>query len=311
VRIDAATFREHERFLWGLGYRMLGTAADADDLVQDTFARALEKPPADTSRPLRPWLVTVAMNLARDRLRRRRRTRYTGPWLPSPVETTEHGLPGEEPPSYELPSTEGRYDLLESVSMAFLIAMEALSPIQRAVLILRDVFDYSVAEAAAALGLSESNVKVSHLRARRRLEVYDRARRPITAALQAETRATMERFLGLALVQDVAGMEAMLAEDARGTTDGGGEYRAALNAVVGASRVARFLVGLAAKQTAASPDVQFDVRILNGLPALIVRVGSVAPGYAPVYTMQIEIGADGAVREVRSVLAGRKLTAIV
>src|SRR5215468_2295607 len=87
MSISAQTFDEHKRCLWGMCYRMTGSAADADDIVQDTFVKALEKPPSDMKAPLRPWLVKVAMNLSRDQLRRRRRREYFGPWLPSPVLT--------------------------------------------------------------------------------------------------------------------------------------------------------------------------------------------------------------------------------
>ncbi|MBM4259614.1 MAG: sigma-70 family RNA polymerase sigma factor [Deltaproteobacteria bacterium] len=104
-------FREHERFLWRLCYRLTGCAADADDIVQETFVRALEHPPAGTEDPWRPWLVRVAMNLGRDVLRRRKRRSYIGPWLPSPIETGDEAAP----PAYEAVvdgqlSTEGRYD---------------------------------------------------------------------------------------------------------------------------------------------------------------------------------------------------------
>src|SRR6185295_2830674 len=151
-------FQAHERFLWGLCYRLTGSAADADDLVQETFVRAIERPPARTDMPWRPWLVRVALNLGRDLLRRRRRAGYVGPWLPAPIDTGDDA----SPPSFEpeipgVGSTEGRYDLLESVTFAFLLALEALTPTQRAVLLLRDVFDYSVREVADALDLSEAN----------------------------------------------------------------------------------------------------------------------------------------------------------
>lgn len=128
----AALFDAEHRFVWALCYRMTGNAADADELTQETFVRAMESPPARTAAPWRPWLVRVATNLARDRLRRRRRGGYRGTWLPSPIETGD-----EEPPAYELPPessspTEGRYELIESVSYAFLLALEALTPQQRA-----------------------------------------------------------------------------------------------------------------------------------------------------------------------------------
>src|SRR5205085_1091374 len=156
----ADVFGEHRRFLWGLCYRLTGSAADADDLVQETFVRAIERPPERTDEPWRPWLVRVALNLGRDLLRRRRRRGYVGPWLPSPIETgDEVSPPSVEPVIAPGHTMEGRYDLLESVSYAFLVALEALTPLQRAVLLLRDVFDYTVAETVDALGSSEANVK--------------------------------------------------------------------------------------------------------------------------------------------------------
>src|SRR5262247_637372 len=119
MTISAQTFDDHKRFLWGLCYRMTGSAADAEDIVQDTFVRVLEKPPADMEAPLRPWLVKVALNLRRDQLRRRRRREYFGPWLPSPVRTE-----GDGPLLYEEPiaadgSPVAHYDLRESVTIAF------------------------------------------------------------------------------------------------------------------------------------------------------------------------------------------------
>ena len=157
VRRDTADLARHmpglveRRFLIGLCYRMTGSAADAEDVVQETFARALERPPARTDAPWRPWLVRVALNLAKDELRRRKRRGYKGPWLPEPIEDSEWIEPSHEPQS-----TAGRYELLESVSFAFLLALEALSPAQRAVLLLRDVFEYTGAETAEALDLSEA-----------------------------------------------------------------------------------------------------------------------------------------------------------
>src|SRR5262245_47392862 len=132
-------FREHRRFLWGLCYRMTGNAADADDLVQETFVRAWKNPPERTEEPWRPWLARVAMNLSRDLLRRRKRQHYEGPWLPSPIETGDEAATlSDDALSGELVDEKGdpaaRYDMLESVSFAFLLALEALTPAQRAVL---------------------------------------------------------------------------------------------------------------------------------------------------------------------------------
>lgn len=155
------------RLLWGLCYRMTGNAADADDLVQETFVRAIEKPPRRTDEPLRPWLVRVAINLSRDLLQRRRRQGYVGPWLPSPVPTDEESPASYEPPASSEESPVARYDLKESISFAFLLALEALTPSGRAVLLLRDVMDYSTSDTAGALDMTEANVKCCCARAAR------------------------------------------------------------------------------------------------------------------------------------------------
>src|SRR5262249_52124466 len=125
LKMHAVASNDDRKHLWALCYRMTGVAADADDLVQETMLRAIEKPPPD-SNEMRPWLVRVAMNLARDHLRRRKRRAYVGPWLPSPVDDDALEIP------VEAAGAEGRYDLLESASLAFLLALEALSPKQRA-----------------------------------------------------------------------------------------------------------------------------------------------------------------------------------
>jgi RNA polymerase sigma-70 factor (ECF subfamily) len=267
----AALFADQQRFIWGVCYRMTGVAADADELVQDTFVRALERPPARTGEPWRPWLVRVAMNLARDLLRRRRRRVYRGTWLPSPIET---GGEDDPLPAYELPSgsgspTEGRYELLESVSFAFLLALEALTPSQRAVLLLRDVFDYSVRETADALGMSEPNVKTTHHRARRAMAAYDHRRCIPTRARQARTRDALERFLIALSGRDSAAMEALLSHDVRSLSDGG-EFAAAHRPVIGRDRVMRLFFGL---NRHIGPGAAARVHVLNGLPALLIDFG--------------------------------------
>src|SRR5207253_2562443 len=123
---------------------------------------------------------------------------------------------------------EQRYDLLESVSMAFLVTLEQLTSRQRAVLLLRDVFDYSVKETADALDLSEPNVKTTHHRARQAMASYDRNRRLPTAVAQDANRQALFQFLERLQANDVAGVEALLAENVKTTTDGGGEFRSAL-----------------------------------------------------------------------------------
>jgi RNA polymerase sigma factor (sigma-70 family) len=294
----ADTFREHERFLWGLCYRMTGSAADADDLVQETFVRAIERPPPRPDLPWRPWLTRVAVNLARDTLRRRRRRGYVGPWLPSPIET--------EPPAYEADATEGRYDLLESVTFAFLLALEALTPLQRAVLVLRDVFDYSVEETAAALGISAANVKTSHHRARRAMETYERDQRRPTRALQEETRQALDRFVACLARGDAAAMEALLGADVRAMSDGGGEFHAARVPIVGPRKVALFYTRIAARRAVA----RSEVRILNGLPGLVVEFADAPVREARRIVVHLDVAPDGRIVRLDTVLASCKMTAI-
>jgi RNA polymerase sigma-70 factor (ECF subfamily) len=296
-------FREHERLLWGLAYRMTGSAADADDIVQETFARAVERPPPRLDEPLRPWLVRVAMNAARDALRRRRRRPYVGEWLPSPVQDAEAGDPDEA----RATGSDARYELYESASYAFLLALEALTPQQRAVLLLRDVLDYSVRETTVALGISQSSVKTTHHRARQAMSAYDRTRRPPTAELRTETRAALERFLGALIIEDTTAAEACLAEGARLVSDGGGEFRAALRPVLGRDRVARFFFGLQRKLAAA---MRFEVRTVNGLPAVVAAYEAPREGWGPRFVMRVDTDASGAIRDVHVIVATAKLTQV-
>ena len=303
-----AAFTADRPLLWGLCYRMTGSAADADDIVQETFARALEHPPARPDEPWRPWLVRVAMNLARDSLRRRRRRRYVGPWLPSPIDTGDDAaVPSVEPVLPGGDTTAGRYDMLESVSYAFLIALEALTPQQRAVLLLRDVFDYDVHETAAAIAVSEASVKVTHHRARARMAAYDHRRCLPTRGLQERTRAALERLVAVIVGGDVRDAERLLAAGVRAVSDGGGEFHAARVPLIGPARVARFYTNVA---TRGAGGARSDIRMLNGLPALVTRLHPPRPGYAPLFVTRLDVDADGRVDRLYSVLATRKLTAI-
>jgi RNA polymerase sigma-70 factor (ECF subfamily) len=289
---------EHSEFLWGLCYRMTGSSADADDLVQETFKKALEHPPKKEG-PLRPWLTKVSMNLARDSLRRRKRSPYDGTWLPAPIET------GEEAVAVEPVSTEGRYDLLESVSFAFLLALEALSSKQRAVLLLRDVFDYSVREAAEALDVSEDDVKTSHLRARKAMEAYDGARTLPTRDAKARNLEALNKLVGALMSNDVAEVEALLSAQVRHVSDGGGQYAAAHKDLIGIKAVAAFMLRVTQMR---GPPSRAEVRWLNGAPTIVVAYdGPQKPRQAPRVTMTVETNADGKIRSVHSVLADAKL----
>jgi RNA polymerase sigma-70 factor, ECF subfamily len=295
-------YAAHRSFLWGLCYRLTGSAADADDLVQETFVRALSRPPARRDAPWRPWLVRVALNLGRDLLRRRRRRRYEGPWLPSPLETED------VPPAFE-PAAEGnpaaRYDLVESLSFAFLVALEALTPAQRAVLLLRDVFDYSVRETAAALRFTEAKVKTSHLRARRLLATYDSSCRLNPTVAGAEE--ILPRFLACLQTGDVPGAESLLAQDVLLLSDGGGEFVTALQPVRGRDKVLRLVLGLAAKRILPS-SVRFTR--LNGGPGVVLDFAGARPPLPPRVVWECRQDAEGRIAEFFWVSASRKLTAL-
>jgi RNA polymerase sigma factor (sigma-70 family) len=298
----------HREPLLRLCYRMTGSSADAEDVVQETFARALARPPADLGRDLRPWLVRVAMNLSRDALRARRRRGYVGTWLPSPHETA--AISRHDP--------EARYGELESVTFAFLLALEALGPNQRAVLLLRDVLDYSVQETAAALELSEANVKTTLHRARAAMAGYDATRMPPTPQLQRRTRdALVALVLHLTTGNDAA-LEALLAADVRARNDGNGEFFAARKPVLGLRKVILF-------HRKVQPRLPRDVwqllsgaslpRValleINGLPALVSELQHpLKPGVARRSVVRVELGRDGRIAEIDSVVASGKLQAI-
>ncbi len=294
--------------MWGLCYRLTGSAADAEDLVQETFIRAMERPPARTEEPWRPWLVRVALNLGRDFLRRRKRRAYIGPWLPSPIDTGDEAAPpSHEPTLIGSMTTEGRYDLLESVSLAFLIALEALTPQQRAILLLRDVFDYSVRETAEALDLSEANVKTTLHRARRAMRAYDQARCIPTRTLQERTRHALEQFLHCLFTRDIAKLESLLAADVRLISDGGGEFRAALRPIIGRDKVVRFYRKFVEH---VRPIAQTTVHMLNGLPTLVIEFADPPTREAPFIVHQSPLGSDGRITAIYAVLASHKLGAL-
>jgi RNA polymerase sigma-70 factor (ECF subfamily) len=290
-------FSAHQRFVWGLAYRMTGSAADADDAVQDTFARAVERPPPRQDEDMRPWLAKVAMNVSRDALRKRRRQGYVGPWLPSPV---DGDVSGEGAPDAGLV-----HERREGAAFAFLIALEALSPAQRAVLLLRDVFDYSVPETSQVLGMTETHVKVVHHRARAKMRASGATPDAPPKERSTEVRAALERFLAAIASEDPSAVEACLAEGVRAISDGGGEFVAALKPVVGKDRVTRFLLGV---QKKFRPIGRFEIRAVNGEPALVADFESTVKGAAPRWVMRCETDEAGLIRRVHMVLATRKLT---
>jgi RNA polymerase sigma-70 factor (ECF subfamily) len=248
---------------------------------------------------LRPWLVRVAMNLARDHLRRRKRRGYDGLWLPSPVETADLVDESAGP--------EARYGTMESVSFAFLVALEALTPSQRAVLVLRDAFDYSSREAADALRLSEENVRITLHRARKAMAAYDASRVPRSIETTERVDAMLRGVLGLIAAQDIPGAVSLFSKRAALLGDGGGVHHAGRNGVVGAEKIVKMYAKLA---TRAGPDARYFVRSINGVPALVTDDPAPQKPNAPQAVLLIDLDADGRVRTIYSVLAPKKLTAV-
>ena len=300
-------FHAQRARLWGLAYRLTGTAEDAEDIVQEAFVRLMARPPGPGSeQDLGRWLSRVATNLGIDALRRRRRRRYVGPWLPTPIEGVEIGvldsLPSDDP------GPEARYSLAESATYAFMLALEVLSPRQRAVLLLRDVFGHSARETAERLATSEGGVRVLHLRARRALEAYDASRCVPTAEVVARHQAVLARFLRCLLAGDAPGVEAVLAENVETLTDAAGEYTALAAPLVGRERVARLY--LMATLHRREGGVRVETRSINGLPAALISVARPVRRQAPRALLRCDLDSDDRIRVVHAILASRKLAAL-
>ena len=284
-------FESHHRGLWGLCYRMTGSAADADEIVQDTYARVLERPPADLERSLWPWVRRIAMNLSRDRLRRRKSADYIGEWLPQPIQTDDEPM---------LP--DARYSMMESVTMAFLVALEALSPKQRAVLILRDVFDLTTAETADALELSVANAKVLLHRARQAMDAYDGFPPDTQAKLDAQQ--ALMRFVTAVGQGDAKAMAAVLHEDIVMKSDGAGEFHAARKPVVGVQRVTTFY-----RKTRPTVPISARVLELNGWPAVLIEQHGAKPGVPPRSALVVQTS-EGRIHRLYAVSASAKIDAL-
>jgi RNA polymerase sigma-70 factor (ECF subfamily) len=248
-------FEEHRGLLGAVAYRMLGRVADAEDVVQDTWLRWAGVDHAAVRDP-RAYLVRVTTRLAVDRLRqiRSRKESYTGPWLPEPI-TTDY--------ERSVPDAAERVVLAETVSLAVLVVLESLSPLERAVFVLREAFGLPYADIAAALDRGEAAVRQLAGRARRHVE-EGRSRHDAGAA---ETAAVTERFLAAATGGDLGDLLAVLAPGVRLVGDGGGRRKAPLRIIESAGKVGRFLHAIAGTPP---PDPGFALREINGAQAVVV-----------------------------------------
>jgi RNA polymerase sigma-70 factor (ECF subfamily) len=260
VITDTATdvFEEHRPVLHGVAYRMLGRVADAEDVVQDAWLR-WSVADHDEVRDTRAYLVRVTTRLAIDRLRqiRARNEAYVGSWLPEPYVTHFGDV---------VPDTAERAMLAESASLAVLVVLESLSPLERAVFVLREAFGYPYGDIAAILGRGEPAVRQLAARARRHVD----ERRPRYEADPVQRRDLTERFLAAAGEGDLEGLLALLAPDARLIGDGGGKARAPLRVLETAGRIGRFMAGVARKS---APDRSVRFLELNGGPAVLYLSG--------------------------------------
>ncbi|MFB7394058.1 RNA polymerase sigma-70 factor [Streptomyces sp. NPDC056191] len=250
-------FEEHRSMLLGVAYRMLGRAADAEDVVQEAWLRWTAEDRTEVREP-RAFLVRITARLAIDRLRQAqaRRESYVGPWLPEPV-VTDFGPTA--------PDTAERALLADSVSLAVLVVLESLSPLERAVFVLREAFGFPYAEIATALDRSEAAVRQLAGRARRHVDEG----KPRYDVDPTERRDLTERFLTAAAGGDLGGLLALLAPDVRLVGDSGGKSKAPLRIIESADKVGRFL-----HATAQGADEIFEFRFLelNGAPALLALV---------------------------------------
>jgi RNA polymerase sigma-70 factor (ECF subfamily) len=257
-------FEEHRSFLVGLAYRMLGSLAEAEDIVQDAFLRWSEVDQDRVEHP-RAYLARVVSRLCLDRMKSAqvRREQYVGTWLPEPMLAS----PAQS--------------IAEDLSVALLLTLERLSPLERAAFLLHDVFDMDYAEVAGALDRSEAACR--QLAARAREHVRDERPRFETTE---ETRERLASAFHAAMTTgDLQTIAQMLADDAVFYTDGGGKRLAALNPIYGRDKILRFLVGIGTKNPL--PKAQDVERVdINGLPGFVVRLPD------GIETLSLEISND-------------------
>jgi RNA polymerase sigma-70 factor (TIGR02957 family) len=273
---------------FAIAYRMLGSVSEAEDVVQEALLRLYRALDAgERIESPRAYVATIATRLAIDALRsaRARRETYVGEWLPEPLVTD----PADDPAH--------QAEMADSLSLAFLVLLESLSPEQRAVLLLHDVFDYDYAEVARIVGKSEPNVRQLVVRARRHVE--ERRPRFETSAEQREELA--RRFFAAAAEGDLAGLETLLAHDVELTGDGGGKVPALARVLRGRDRVARTLRNWW-RQGARMPGASMRRVEVNGQPGALLLDGE----ERIVSVMALEI-ARGRIQAVRSIVNPEKL----
>jgi RNA polymerase sigma-70 factor (TIGR02957 family) len=297
VTAALAPFDRHRRLLFSVAYQMLGSVSDAEDVVQDAWLRWAAADRDDVADE-RAYLVRITTRLALDRLTsaRARRESYVGPWLPEPLLTGTVPVTSAPP----APGPTEAAELGDQVSLALLVVLETLSPAERAVFVLREVFGLSAAEVAGALGRTEAAVRQMAHRAREHVQ----ARRPRFETDRRIQREVTERFFAACAGGDVESLLDALAPDVVLISDGGGRTRAALRPITGADKVARWLVAIA-RQGASIPDLRMEVAEVNGWPAVVGWSGA-----EPFGSISLAV-ADGRIEQVLVVVNPDKLTGLV
>ena len=293
---DQQVFEANRELLFAVAYRMLGTVADAEDTVQDAWLRWSAAPRCDIAEP-RAYLARTVTNIALNRLRsaRARREAYVGSWLPEPLLTSG-------------PDAADRAELAESVSLAMLVVLESLTPEERAVFVLHEVFGFPHAEIAAAIGRSDASVRQLMHRAREHVQ----ARRPRFDVDAGQQREVTQRFLAAAAGGDIDQLMAVLAPDVTLIPDGGGKAQAPRRPITGAAKVARFLAAISGRPYMGidPSDMTLELAEINGaLGALITAGGkpitavtTVVAG-AQITAIQLVTNPD----KLRGITAGRTL----
>jgi len=273
--------------LFSIAYRMTGSVMEAEDAVQEAYLR-WQQASEDEVRSPSSYLSTVVTRLCIDKLRsaRVRREQYVGPWLPEPVL-------GEQAKEIE-----SKADLEDTLSMSFLVLLESLTPVERAVFLLREVFGYEYAEIASLVGKSEANCRQISRRARQSVA----ARRPRFESSPKQEERLMEGFLQASLEGDMEALLALLSEDVILYSDGGGKTRAALRPIYGADKVARFLTGILSN---IPPDFAVRQTRINGRPGLVGYFGDGSPQSV----VSIEV-AEGSIMAIRLVVNPEKLGSV-
>ena len=257
----SASFEPHRRRLLGLAYRMLGSMAEAEDAVQEAYLRWHDTDRDRVDEP-RAFLMTTTTRICLDVLKsaRVRREAYVGPWLPDPVTDTDALAP------------DAQTELAEDLSVALLLALERLSPLERAAFLLHDVFDYSFTQVADALDRNEAACRQLATRARTHVrEARPRGVVPPRGApgsLDPKHAELVSAFIAASRSGDIEALTRMLTSDARVVSDGGGKVPATLNVIEGGDRVAAFLAGVVRKGWIDEMTVRFDT--INGLPGLLL-----------------------------------------